>query len=170
LTAVYERLKALQISLPDAVPPIVAGYAPVFAPFVRTGDLIYLSGRLAKKDGQVWPGKVGAEITLEEGKLAARGVAIEMIATLHAALGDLEHVRRIVRLLVFVNSTPEFTAPHVIANGASELLVEVFAERGLHARSAIGVAQTPFGACVEMELIAEVTDSLPTTGGSCKDL
>lgn len=170
MTAVYERLQALQISLPDTAPPIVAGYTPVFAPYVRTGSLVYLSGRLAKKEGQIWPGKLGAEITLEEGRHAARGVAIEMIAALHTALGDLEHVRRLVRLLVFVNCTPEFTAPHAIANGASELLVEVFGERGAHARSAVGVAQTPFGACVEMELIVEVTDAAPPAGGWCKDL
>lgn len=159
MTTVYERLNVLQIVLPDAPPPVVAGYVPVFAPFVRTGNLIHLSGRLAKRDGQVWAGKLGDGITVEEGQRAARGVAIEMIATLHAALGDLEEVRRIVRLLVFVNSTQHFTEPHVIANGASELLVAVFGDRGVHARSAVGVAQTPFGACVEIEATVEVAES-----------
>ncbi len=158
MTTIHERLTALGITLPDAPPPVVAGYVPVFAPFVRTGNLLYLSGRLAKQEGQIWVGKLGEGITAAEGKQAARGVAIEMIATLHAALGDLEYVRRLVRLLVFVNSTERFTEPHVVANGASELFVEVFGDRGLHARSAVGVAQTPFGACVEMELIAEVAE------------
>lgn len=156
MTTISERLTALCIALPDAPPPVVAGYVPLFAPFVRTGNLIYLSGRLAKQEGQIWVGKLGEGLTAAEGKQAARGVAIEMIATLHGALGDLEHVRRLVRLLVFVNGTERFTEPHVVANGASELLVEVFGDRGMHARSAVGVAQTPFGACVEMELIAEV--------------
>jgi enamine deaminase RidA (YjgF/YER057c/UK114 family) len=157
VTSPYDRLKALQITLPDAPPPVVAGYVPVFAPFVRTGNHIHLSGRLAKRDGEIWVGKLGDGVTATEGKQAARGIAIELIATLHAALGDLEHVRRLVRLLVFVNSTERFTEPHVVANGASELFVEVFGDRGVHARSAVGVAQTPFGACVEIELIAEVT-------------
>lgn len=158
MTPIYERLHALQITLPDELPPVVAGYVPVFAPFVRTGNLIYLSGRLAKQEGRIWVGKLGEGITAAEGKQAARGIAIEMIATLHAALLDLEHVRRLVRLLVFVNSTERFTEPHVVANGASELFVDVFGDRGMHARSAVGVAQTPFGACVEMELIVEVAE------------
>lgn len=156
MTTVYERLSALQISLPDAPPPVVAGYVPVFAPFQRTGNLIYLSGRLAKKDGQVWAGKLGEGITVAEGKQAARGVAIELIATLHGAIGNLERVRGMMRLSVFVNSTDRFTEAHVVANGASELLVQVFGDRGAHARTAVGVAQTPFGACVEIDLIAEV--------------
>lgn len=159
MTTVRERLHALQITLPDVAPPVVAGYTPLFVPFVRTGNLLYLSGRLAKKDGELWIGKLGDEITSAQGQQAARGIAIEMLATLQAALGDLENVQRIVRLLVMVNCTPQYTEPHVVANGASELFMQVFGERGAHARSAIGVAQTPFGACVEIELIAEVVDS-----------
>lgn len=165
-TTVQERLQALQITLPDAAPPVVAGYAPVFVPFVRTGNLIYLSGRLAKKDGELWIGQLGDEITSAQGKQAARGIAIEMLSTLRAALGDLENVQRIVRLLVMVNCTPQYTEPHVVANGASELFMNVFGERGAHARSAIGVAQTPFGACVEIDLIAEVVDSAGRTAHS----
>lgn len=159
MTTVQERLQALQITLPDVTPPVVAGYVPVFVPFVRTGNLLYLSGRLAKKDGELWIGKLGDQITSAQGKQAARGIAIEMLSTLRAALGDLEHVQRIVRLLVMVNCTPQYTEPHVVANGASELFMEAFGERGAHARSAIGVAQAPFGACVEIDLIAEVVDS-----------
>jgi enamine deaminase RidA (YjgF/YER057c/UK114 family) len=158
MTTVYERLKALQITLPEAQPPVVDGYVAAFVPFVRTGNLVYLSGRLAKKDGKPWIGKVGEQITTLEGKQAARGIAIELLATLQFALGDLDKIKRIVRLLVLVNGAPNFTEPHVVANGASELFLEVFGERGAHARTAFGVAQIPFGACVEIELIAEVID------------
>jgi enamine deaminase RidA (YjgF/YER057c/UK114 family) len=156
MTTVYERLKALQITLPDVQPPVVDGYVASFVPFVRTGNLVYLSGRLAKKDGKPWSGKVGEQITTLEGKQAARGIAIEVLATLQFALGDLEKIKRIVKLMVWVNSTPNFTESHVVANGASDLFLEIFGHRGTHARSAIGVAQIPFGACVEMELIVEV--------------
>jgi enamine deaminase RidA (YjgF/YER057c/UK114 family) len=155
MATVYERLKALQITLPDVAPPVVDGYVPAFVPFVRTGNLVCLSGRLAKKDGRLWIGKLGADMTTPEGKQAARGIAIELLATLQAALGDLNNVLRIVKLLVLVNSAPDFTEPHVVANGASELFLEVFGERGSHARSAFGVAQIPFGACVEIEMIVE---------------
>jgi enamine deaminase RidA (YjgF/YER057c/UK114 family) len=155
-TTVYERMKSLQITLPEAPPPVVDGYVPVFVPFVRTGNLVYLSGRLAKKDGQPWIGKLGADITTADGKQAARGIAIELLATLQAALGDLDKIKRIVKLLVLVNSAPTFTEPHEVANGASELFVEIFGERGAHARSAFGVAQIPFGSCVEIEMIVEV--------------
>lgn len=159
-TSIAERLRALQITLPDEAPPVVPGYVPVFVPWVRTANLLYLSGRLAKKDGQLWIGKLGEQVSSAEGKQAARGIAIEMLATLRAALGDLENVARIVRLLVMVNCTPDFTEPHVVANGASELFMEVFAERGAHARSAIGIASAPFGACVEMDLIVEVSEGV----------
>jgi enamine deaminase RidA (YjgF/YER057c/UK114 family) len=154
-TTVYERLKSLQITLPDVPPPVVDGYVAAFVPFVRTGNLVYLSGRLAKKDGKLWIGKLGANMTTPEGKQAARGIAIELLATLQAALGDLDNVLRIVKLLVLVNSAPDFTQPHVVANGASELFLEVFGERGAHARSAFGVAQIPFGSCVEIEMVVE---------------
>lgn len=158
MTTIVERLRALQINLPNVAPPVVAGYTPSFVPWVRSGNLIFLSGRLAKRDGGLWVGKVGCEISVQEGKAAARGVAIELLAALQEAVGDLEKVEQIVRLFAMVNCTPDFTEPHVVANGASELLVEVFAERGAHSRSAIGVAQVPFGACVEMDLIVQVRD------------
>jgi enamine deaminase RidA (YjgF/YER057c/UK114 family) len=106
MTCLYERLQALQINLPEVPPPVVDGYVPLFVPFVRTGNLIYLSGRLAKKDGKPFSGKVGQEITTAEGRQAARDVAIELLATLHGALHDLNRVKRIVRLLVLVNSAP----------------------------------------------------------------
>jgi len=162
MSTVSERLKALQITLPDAPPPVVDGYVASFVPFVRTGNLVYLSGRLAKQDGKIWSGKLGEQITTSEGKQAARGIAIELLATLQAALGDLSNVKRIVKLLVLVNSAPHFTEPHVVANGASELFLDIFGERGAHARSAFGVAQIPFGSCVEIEMVVETfrSDSL----------
>jgi enamine deaminase RidA (YjgF/YER057c/UK114 family) len=121
MTSIYERLQALQINLPEVPPPVVDRYVPSFVPFVRTDNLIYLSGRLAKKDGKPFSGKVGQEITTAEGRQAARDVAVELLATLHGALHDLNRVKRIVRLLVLVNSAPGFTEPHEVANGASEL-------------------------------------------------
>jgi enamine deaminase RidA (YjgF/YER057c/UK114 family) len=158
MTTICERLNALQITLPDVQPPVVDGYVAAFVPFVRTGNLIYLSGRLAKKDGKLWSGKVGEQITTLEGKQAARGIAIELLATLQAALGDLDKIKRIVKVVVMVNSTPNFTESHEVANGASELFLEVFGERGTHARTSHGGAEIPFGACVEIELIAEIID------------
>jgi enamine deaminase RidA (YjgF/YER057c/UK114 family) len=147
----YERLQALDIVLPKVEPPVAA-----FVPFVRTGNLVFVSGHIAKKDGKPWTGQLGAQVTTEQGKQAARGVAIELMATLQAAVGDLNNIRRIVKLLVLVNSAPTFVEQHLVANGASELLGEVFVTQGTHARSAFGVAQIPFGSCVEIELIAEV--------------
>ena len=153
--SVYEKLSALHITLPTPVAPVAA-----FVPTVRTGNLLFVSGHIAKLNGKPWTGQLGANITTEQGKEAARGIAIDLLGTLHASLGDLNKITRIVKLLVLVSSTPSFTEQHLVANGASELLVQVFNERqgeqGKHARSAIGVAQLPFGACVEIELIAEV--------------
>jgi len=149
--SVYEKLKSLNITLPKVEPPVAA-----FVPFVRTGSLVFISGHIAKKDGKPWTGKLGAELTTEQGKQAARGIAIELMATLQAATGDLEKIKRIAKLLVLVNSVPTYTEQHFVANGASELFVEVFGERGAHARSSFGIAQIPMGSCVEIELIAEL--------------
>jgi enamine deaminase RidA (YjgF/YER057c/UK114 family) len=147
----HEKLKALGIDLPPAITPAAA-----FEMVVRTGNLLYVSGHIARKDGKPWVGQLGAQLTTAEGRQAARAVAIDLISTLRAATGDLAKVRRIVKLLVLVNSTPAFTEHHLVGNGASELLKDVFGAMGGHARSAIGVAQLPLGACVEIELIAEV--------------
>jgi enamine deaminase RidA (YjgF/YER057c/UK114 family) len=149
--SVYEKLKSLGISLPEVVPPAAA-----FVPWVHTGNLIFVSGHIARKDGKPLAGKLGAEFDTSQGKEAARCIAIELIGTLHAATGDLNKISRIVKLLVLVNSTPQFIEQHLVANGASELFVQVFGGRGPHARSAFGVAQIPLGACVEIELIAEL--------------
>jgi enamine deaminase RidA (YjgF/YER057c/UK114 family) len=148
---VYEQLQSLNITLPAVTTPAAA-----YVPFVRSGNLVYLSGHIAKKDGQVWTGQFGKNISTEEGKLAARAVAIDLMGTLHAAVGDLNQVKRIVKVMSLVNSTPDFTEQHLVTNGCSELLGQVFGAAGAHARSAFGVAQIPLGACVEIELIAEV--------------
>ena len=127
-----------------------------FVPTVRTGNLLFVSGHVAKKDGKNWTGKLGADLTTEQGKEAARAVANDLIATVKAELGDLDRVQRIVKLMVLVNSAPTFTEQPFVANGASELFVEVFGERGKHARAAFGVAQIPFGCCVEIDMVVEV--------------
>jgi enamine deaminase RidA (YjgF/YER057c/UK114 family) len=150
---VYEKLDALHIVLPQLTPPVAA-----FLPFLRTGNLLFLSGHIAKKNSQPWVGQLGASLTTAQGKEAARAVAIDLLGTLHAAAGDLNKIRRMVKLTVLVNSTPTFTEQHLVANGASELFEQVFGNMGMHVRSAFGVAQVPFGSCVEIDLIAEVKD------------
>ena len=149
--SIQAKLKQLGIELPPVAVPAAA-----YVPFVQTGNLVFLSGHIAKKDGKPWVGQLGVNLATEEGKQAARGVAIDLLGTLQAALGDLERVRRIVKVMSLVNSAPTFTEQHLVTNGASELFAAVFGDRGAHARSAFGVAQIPMGACVEIELIAEV--------------
>jgi enamine deaminase RidA (YjgF/YER057c/UK114 family) len=122
---------------------------------VRSGNLIFVSGHIARRNGAPWVGQLGGQLTTAQGKEAARSIAIDLINTLHAAIGDLNNITHIVKLLVLVNSTPTFIEQHLVANGASELLGEVFGPIGSHARSAFGVAQIPLGSCVEIELIAE---------------
>ena len=153
MSTVNERLAALGITLPPVAIPAAA-----YVPFARTGSLVFLSGHIAKKDGKPWVGQLGLTMTTEEGKAAARAVAIDLMGTLQAAVdGDLQRVRRIVKVMSLVNSTATFTEQHLVTNGCSELLGEVFgAQVGAHARSAFGVAQLPLGSCVEIELIAEV--------------
>jgi enamine deaminase RidA (YjgF/YER057c/UK114 family) len=148
---VYDRLKELGIELPQAGAPAAA-----YVMSAQSGKTVYLSGHIAKKDGKVWAGKLGDSLTTEEGKVAARSIAIDLLATLHTHVGDLNRVTRIVKLMSLVNSTLDFTEQHIVTNGASELVADVFGERGKHARSAFGVAQIPLGACVEIEMIAEV--------------
>ncbi len=150
--SVYDRLKTLGIDLPSVAAPAAA-----YVPFVRSGNLVFLSGHIARRDGKPWVGQLGREIDTATGRQAARAVAIDLLGTLHAAVGDLDRVTRIVKVMSLVNSTPEFTEQHLVTNGCSELLGEVFGDKGAHARSAFGVAQIPLGACVEIELIAEAT-------------
>jgi enamine deaminase RidA (YjgF/YER057c/UK114 family) len=150
------RLRELGIDLSDIPPPIADGYVPKFAPWARSGDHISLSGRLAKTGGQLLVGKVGVDIVPGAARSAARDVVIELLGVLKAAVGDLDHVSQVVRMLVMVNGAPGFNEPHRIADGASELLVEIFSERGLHARTALVAADLPFGAALEIDLVVEV--------------
>ncbi len=149
--SINARLQALGITLPPVAIP-----AASYVPYAQTGKTIFLSGHIAKKDGKVWVGKLGQDMSTEEGKQAARAVAIDLLGTLAVAANGLDNVVRIVKVMSLVNSTQEFTEHHLVTNGCSELLGEVFGEKGVHARSAFGVAQIPLGACVEIELIAEV--------------
>jgi enamine deaminase RidA (YjgF/YER057c/UK114 family) len=151
MSSIYDRLQQLGIQLPPVATPAAA-----YVPFVRTGNLVFLSGHIARRDGQPWVGQLGRQLDTATGQQAARAVAIDLLGTLHAAVGDLNKVRRIVKVLSLINSTPEFTEQHLVTNGCSDLLGEVFGDKGTHARSAFGVAQIPLGACVEIDLVAEV--------------
>ena len=147
-----DQLKALGISLPPVSTPAAA-----YVPYARTGNLLFLSGHIARQDGKPWVGQLGKTMTTDEGKAAARAIAIDLMGTLHVAVGgDLNRVKRIVKLMSLVNSTGDFTEQHLVTNGASELIGQVFGDSGAHARSAFGVAQIPMGACVEIEMIAEI--------------
>ena len=151
MSDVYARLQALDITLPPLAVPAAA-----YVPYVQSGKLIFVSGHIAKKDGKPWVGQLGKTMATEEGKAAARAIAIDLMGTLHAAVGDLNRVKRIVKVMSLVNSTGDFTEQHLVTNGASELIGQVFGDTGAHARSAFGVAQIPLGACVEIEMIAEI--------------
>jgi enamine deaminase RidA (YjgF/YER057c/UK114 family) len=152
MTDPYAVLQSAGITLPPAVAPVAS-----FVPWVRSGNLLFLSGHIARRNGRPWTGQLGDSVTTGEGQQAARATVIDLLATLHAALGDLNQVRRIVKVMVLVNSGRDFIEQHVVANGASDLLAQVFGDRGAHARSAFGVAQIPFGACVEIDMLVELT-------------
>jgi enamine deaminase RidA (YjgF/YER057c/UK114 family) len=147
---IEQRLAELGIELPPVSPP-VAAYVPVRL----AAGLAFVSGQVPD-GGKLHPGHVGAEVSLEQGREAARRCALQALAVLREALGSLDRVRGIVKVEVFVASAPGFTDQPLVANGASELLGEVFGEAGRHARAAIGVAELPLGACVEVALVAEV--------------
>ncbi len=150
--SIQKKLQDLNITLPAVATPAAA-----YVMYVQTGNTVYLSGHIAKKDGKVWVGQLGRDMTTEQGKAAAHAVAIDLMATLQAACGgDLSRVKRIVKLVSLVNSTADFTEHHLVTNGASELIGLVFGESGKHARSAFGVAQLPLGSCVEIEMVAEL--------------
>jgi len=148
---VYNKLSELGIELPPVSVPAAA-----YVPFVQTGKLVFLSGHIAKKDGKPWIGQLGSNMQTAEGKDAARAVAIDLLGTLHAAVGDLNKIHRVVKVMSLVNSTSDFVEHHLVTNGCSELISQLFGEKGAHARSAFGVTQLPMGACVEIELIAEL--------------
>jgi enamine deaminase RidA (YjgF/YER057c/UK114 family) len=153
--SIYDKLSQLGIVLPPVAVPAAA-----YVPFVQSGNLIFLSGHIAKQDGKPWVGQLGLTMTTDEAKTAARAVAIDLLGTLAAAClaagKTLDDVKRIVKVLSLVNSTATYTEQHLVTNGCSELLGQVFGPVGAHARSAFGVAQLPMGACVEIELIAEL--------------
>ncbi len=150
--SISQKLQALNITLPAVATPAAA-----YVMYVQSGNTLYVSGHIAKRDGKPWVGQLGRDMTTEQGREAARAVAIDLIATLNAATGgQLDRVRRIVKLVSLVNSTADFTEHHLVTNGCSELIGEVFGDAGKHARSAFGVAQLPLGSCVEIEMIAEL--------------
>lgn len=148
-----QKLEALGLSLPEAPAPAAA-----YVPWVQTGSLLFTAGQVAKgADGVlVATGKLGAEVDLATGQECARACALNVMAQLKAALGDLGRVRRVVKLVVFVASDPSFTEQHLVANGASELFGQVFADAGQHARSAVGAPALPTDTPVEVEAIVEV--------------
>lgn len=146
------RLEELGIALGRPSPAATA-----YVPCVLAGTLAFVSGHIAQKDGQPWTGRLGKDISTEEGAKAARAIAIDLMSTLKEAVGELGQVARIVKLVVLVNAAADFTEAHLVANGASQLMTDVFGLTvGAHARSAFGVAQLPRGACVEIEMIAEL--------------
>ena len=148
------KLKEMGLEVPPAVKPI-ANYVSA----VRTGNLVFLSGQGPfRKDGTLITGKVGADLTLEEGYEAARRVALGLLGSLKAEIGNLDKVRRVVKLLGMVNCTPDFVDQPKVINGASDLLVEVFSDAGKHARSAVGMNALPMNISVEIEMIVEVED------------
>ena len=148
---VEERLKELGLELPSAATP-VANYVPA----VRSGNLVFLSGHGPLEKDRLITGKLGSDLTVEEGYQAARLVALGLLGSLKALIGDLERVRRVVKLLGMVHCDPTFMEQPQVVNGASDLLVEVFGEKGRHARSAVGMNALPLNIAVEIEMIVEV--------------
>ncbi|GAA0640236.1 RidA family protein [Sphingomonas ursincola] len=148
---IEQKLAELGVELPQPAAP-VASYVPA----VEVGGLLYISGQLPFIDGKVVTGRLGENVSLEQGEAAARACGIMLIAQMKAALGSLDRVERIVKLGAFISSTPEFTAQPKVANGASDLMVQVFGPAGQHARSAVGVPVLPLGAAVEIDAIVAV--------------
>jgi enamine deaminase RidA (YjgF/YER057c/UK114 family) len=151
--SVYDKLKELNITLAAPATPAAA-----YVMYVQTGNLVFISGHIAKNaDGTPNVGQLGKDKTTAQGQEAARSVAIDLIGTLQEACGgDLKRVKRIVKVMSLVSSTPDYNEQHLVTNGCSELLGEVFGDAGKHARSAFGVASLPRGTCVEIEMIVEV--------------
>ncbi|HSR71296.1 MAG TPA: RidA family protein [Kiloniellales bacterium] len=150
---IENRLESLGLTIPEAASP-VANYVA----FVRSGDLVFVSGQLPLEGGKPrFQGKLGANFSVEEGQEAAKLCAVNIVSQLRAACGgDLDRVKRIVRLGGFVNSTPEFTDQPKVVNGASDLMVAVFGDKGRHARAAVSAAALPLGVAVEVEAVAEI--------------
>ena len=149
--SIEAKLTELGLTLPAAAAP-VAAYVPV----VIAGDLAFVSGQVSFVDGQLVKGRLGDDVTLEQGVLAAQGCALMILAQLKAALGSLERVERVVKLGAFVNCTADFTDQPKVANGASELMVAVFGEAGRHSRAAVGAPSLPLGVAVEVDAIVAI--------------
>ncbi len=150
--SIADRLQQLNITLPPAPKPVAA-----YVPAVRTGNLLFISGQLPSADGRLrYAGKLGADVSPEDGYAAARLAAINALAVAQGELGSLDRVTRVVRVMGHVASAPGFTGQPGVINGASELLVEIFGEQGRHSRAALGAAELPLGAAVEVEMILEV--------------
>ncbi|MBJ7528592.1 MULTISPECIES: RidA family protein [Nocardioides] len=151
-TSPEERLAAMGLAVPEVAAPVA-----VYVPVVRTGDLVLTSGQLPMRSGELMAtGKVGGEVTVEEAYACAQQCALNAIAAVRSEVGDLSRVVRVVKVVAFVASTPDFTGQPQVANGASELLGEVFGDAGVHARSAVGVPVLPLDAPVEVEIMVEV--------------
>ncbi len=147
-----ERLAALGLDLPEVAAPLAA-----YLPTMRTGDLVFTAGQLPLRVGElIATGAVGGAVNVDEAVMCAQQCTLNALAAVKAEVGELSAVRRVVKVVVYVASTTDFTAQAQVANGASELLAEVFGESGRHARSAVGVAVLPLDAPVEVELVVEV--------------
>ena len=156
MSAVEDRLAELGLSVPEVAAPVAA-----YVPAVRSGSQVFTSGQLPMRAGQlIATGKVGAEISPEDAIACAQQCALNAIAAVKSQIGDLDQVARIVKVVVFVASAPDFTGQPQVANGASELLGTAFADAGVHARSAVGVAVLPLDAPVEVEILVEVSTPL----------
>jgi len=150
------RLAELGITIPEVVPPLAA-----YQPAARTGNLVFTAGQLPARDGEMLAiGKLGANVSEEQGYACARQCALNALAAIRAEIGSLDDIVRVVKAVVFVASTPDFTGQPKVANGASELLGEVFGESGKHARSAVGVTALPLDVPVEVELVVEIRPSV----------
>ena len=152
MTSPEERLAELGHTVPSVVPPVAA-----YTPAVRSGSFVFTAGQVPMRDGElVAAGKVGADVSVEQATECAQQCALNALAAIKAEVGELASVRRVVKVVVFVASTPDFTGQPGVANGASGLLAEAFGDAGVHARSAVGVASLPLDSPVEVELVVEV--------------
>tara|TARA_B100000809_G_C14812623_1_gene414406 strand:+ start:195 stop:662 length:468 start_codon:yes stop_codon:yes gene_type:complete len=153
--AIEDRINSLGYSVPDAATP-VANY--VTTVHVKSAGLVFTSGHVPRNaDGSFWAGKLGVDISVDEAYKAAQNCVLGILGSLKNELGDLDRVTRVVKLLCLVNSAPDFTDHPLVANGASDLLVEIFGDKGKHARSAVGLSALPGNVCIEVEMVVEVS-------------
>lgn len=151
---IEQTIKQMGLVLPEAPKPVAS-----YVPSVRTGNLIFTSGQICLEKGEVkYKGKVGRELTVEQGAEAAKLCCLNCLAVLKASIGDLDRIKRVVKVVGFVNSAPGFSLQPKVINGASDLLVQVFGETGRHARSAVGCSELPMDTATEVELVVEVSD------------